>query len=115
MIKFKKRYNLSKRKNNNSFKGQRIFEILKFPVVTEKSTQLMSFNRYVFKVANDATKSEIKEAVETIFNVTVISVNTLNKIAKKKKFRGRVGFRPSYKKASVRLNSGDTIDLGLKV
>lgn len=113
MIKLKKKYNLSKDKNR--FNGQRIFEVLKFPVVTEKSTQFMSFNRYVFKVAKDATKLDIKNSVETIFNVTVISVNTLNQIPRKKKFRGRVGFSPSYKKASVRLKSGDTIDLGLKV
>lgn len=92
-----------------------MFEILRSPVVTEKSTHAMSCNQYVFKVLIDVNKLDIKRAVESIFNVSVISVNTLKQDGKKKRFRGRLGFRPSYKKAIVRLISGDSIDLGLKV
>jgi len=102
-------------KKNSSYKKQYIFEVLKFPVVTEKSTHSMSSNRYVFKVLKNATKKDIKRSIEIIFNVSVLSVNTLNQNGKKKRFRGKVGFRPSYKKASVRLAQGDSIDLGLKV
>lgn len=102
-------------KEHLALKKQYMFEVLKYPIITEKSTQSMSFNKYVFKVLKTATKSDIKKSVEVIFNVKVVSVNTLNQNGKKKRFRGRVGFRPSYKKASVRLVTGDSIDLGLKV
>jgi large subunit ribosomal protein L23 len=100
---------------NIKFRKQHVFEVLKFPVVTEKSTQAMSVNRYVFKIYKHASKLDVKNAVETIFNVEVLAVNILNQIKKKKKFRGKIGFRPSYKKASVRLAEGNSIDLGLKV
>ncbi len=96
-------------------KGQRVFEVLRTPVVTEKSIQGMADNRYVFKVATDATKPEIKIAIETVFKVKVESVNTLNQDGKKKRFRGRLGVRPSYKKASVRLAQGQTIDMGARI
>lgn len=102
-------------KKNTTHNKQYVFEVLKSPVVTEKSTQSMSCNRYVFKVLQNCTKIDIKKSIEAIFNVSVLSVNTLNQNGKKKRFRGRVGFRPSYKKASVRLVQGDSIDLGLKV
>lgn len=102
-------------KKNSKYTKQYIFEILKSPIVTEKSTQSMSCNRYVFKVLQNCTKIDIKKSIETIFNVSVLSVNTLNQNGKKKRFRGKVGFRASYKKASVRLAQGDSIDLGLKV
>ena len=100
---------------DRDLKGQRIFEVLRTPVVTEKSTQSMAENRYVFKVASDATKPEIKAAVETVFKVKVEAVNTWNQDGKQKRFRGRLGTRPSYKKASVRLAQGQTIDTGARI
>lgn len=88
-----------------------IYEIIRSPVVTEKATALSEQNQVVFKVAIDASKPQIKEAVETLFGVTVTSVNTLVQKGKTKRFRGRPGRRSDVKKAFVRLAEGQQIDL----
>ncbi len=87
------------------------FDILLKPVVTEKSTVGVENNQVTFKVAIDATKPEIKEAVEAVFGVKVNAVNTLRQQGKIKRFRGVVGKRPDYKKAIVTLAEGETIDI----
>jgi large subunit ribosomal protein L23 len=92
-----------------------IYEVLRRPYVTEKSNfQTGKLNQYVFEVAQDATKSLIKDAVETLFDVKVARVNVVNVPAK----RGRKGMsrrmlirRPGYKKAIVTLEPGETIDI----
>lgn len=92
-----------------------IYEVLRRPYITEKSNfQTGKLNQYVFEVAANATKSMIKDAVETLFDVTVVRVNVINVPAK----RGRKGMsrrvlirRPGYKKAIVTLDPGDTIDV----
>lgn len=89
----------------------RVFDILLCPVVTEKSTIGQGNNQYTFKVAVDATKSDVKTAVEKLYKVKVESVNTLNVKGKTKRFRGRLGKRDDVKKAVVRLAQGQTIDL----
>jgi large subunit ribosomal protein L23 len=81
------------------------------PVITEKSTYASEHNKVVFKVANKATKSEIKAAVEALFNVKVTGVNTLNRKGKAKRFRGIVGRQKDYKKAVVTLAEGQSIDV----
>jgi large subunit ribosomal protein L23 len=87
------------------------FDLLLKPVVTEKSTVGVENNQVTFKVAIDATKPEIKEAVEAVFGVKVNAVNTLRQQGKIKRFRGVVGKRPDYKKAIVTLAEGETIDI----
>ncbi|MHA7772386.1 50S ribosomal protein L23 [Roseibium sp. M-1] len=81
------------------------------PVITEKSTMASEENKVVFKVAGDATKPEIKAAVEALFGVKVTAVNTLVRKGKVKRFRGRLGRQSDYKKAVVTLQEGHAIDV----
>ena len=90
---------------------ERMFSILRSPVVTEKATRVGEHAQYAFKVDSDATKPEIKAAVEGLFGVNVTSVNTLVAKGKTKRFRGRPGRRPDVKKAYVTLKEGQSIDL----
>lgn len=91
---------------------ERIYTIIKAPVVSEKSTNLAQDSQtYVFKVIKDATKQEVKKAVELIFQVNVLSVTTVNCKGKVKRTRGRMGKHADSKKAYVRLAEGQTIDL----
>ncbi len=90
---------------------ERLFDILRGPVVSEKAVGIsQSGSGVVFKVAVDATKKEVKEAVESLFNVQVEMVRTLNVKGKKKVYRGRRGQRASWKKAYVRLQKGQSIE-----
>jgi large subunit ribosomal protein L23 len=90
---------------------QRLYEILRRPVITEKATLLSEHNQVAFMVAPDATKPEIKAAVEDLFKVKVKAVNTLCQKGKIKRFRGRFGKRPDTKKAMVTLEAGHSIDI----
>lgn len=89
----------------------RAYDIIRSPVVTEKSTLGSEHNQVTFRVAMDATKPEIKSAVETLFKVKVSGVNTLRQQGKVKRFRGIKGKRPDYKKAIVTLVEGQNIDV----
>jgi len=89
----------------------RAYDIIRSPVVTEKSTMGSEHNQVTFRVAMDATKPEIKSAVETLFKVKVRGVNTLRQDGKVKRFRGIKGRRPDYKKAIVTLAEGENIDV----
>ena len=81
------------------------------PIVTEKATRQMEENKYVFDVLPSATKPEIRAAIESLFDVSVTSVNTL-KLPRKKRRVGRyVGYKPQYKRAIVTLKEGDSITL----
>ncbi len=95
--------------------NERIYEVIRSPLISEKATFVSQFNHYVFKVAVDSSKPEIKEAIQSIFKVEVKSVNTLNQKGKKKRFRGKVGTRPGVKKAYIKLAEGQTIDTTLEV
>ena len=87
------------------------YDILKAPIITEQSTKLIEgFNKYTFKVAKTANKVEIKKAVEEIFKVDVISVNTVNMKPKKKRVGKYEGYTQAYKKAIVQLAEGQKID-----
>ena len=90
---------------------ERIYGLILSPVITEKSTLGSEHNQVTFKVPLDATKPEIKVAVENLFKVKVVSVNTLRQKGKVKMFRGRRGRRSDYKKAIVRLAEGQTVDV----
>ena len=88
-----------------------MISVIVAPVVTEKSTLGGENNQVTFKVAKDASKPEIKAAVEGLFEVKVDSVNTLNVNGKTKRFRGHMGRQVGYKKAVVRLAEGHSIDV----
>lgn len=85
-------------------KQERILQIIRGPHVTEKTTLLAQRKQLVFKVLNDATKEEIKEAVEQLLEVKVIAVNTVNVKGKTKRFGARMGRRQDFKKAYVSLD-----------
>ena len=89
----------------------RAYAIILSPVITEKSTRGSEHSQITFRVAPDATKPEIKAAVESLFEVKVKAVNTLRQRGKVKRFRGRLGKRPDYKKAIVSLAEGHMIDV----
>jgi large subunit ribosomal protein L23 len=89
----------------------RNYDTILAPVITEKATLLSELNKVVFRVAPDATKDQIATAVESLFNVRVIKVNTLTTKGKVKRFRGILGKRSDVKKAIVTLAEGDSIDI----
>ena len=86
-------------------------DLLIAPVISEKSYGLLDENKYTFLVPPTANKSEIKIAVEKLFNVKVISVNTLNRQGKRKRIRSGFGKRKDTKRAIVTLAAGDRIDI----
>jgi large subunit ribosomal protein L23 len=89
----------------------RHYDVIVSPVITEKATALSDQNKVVFRVSPDATKPAIKAAVERLFDVKVVSVNTLVTKGKEKIFRGRKGRRSDVKKAVVTLAEGQSIDV----
>ena len=89
----------------------RHYDVILSPVITEKATARSEFNQVVFRVRKDATKPQIKEAVERLFDVKVKSVNTLVTKGKVKLFRGNRGQRSDVKKAVVTLQEGHSIDI----
>ena len=92
-------------------KDTKYLEIIKAPVITEKSQIAKAEGKYTFKVAPNATKLEIKDAIEKIFNVKVEKVNTVNVHPKKKRVGRYAGMTNKYKKAIVTLVNGNKIDL----
>ena len=89
----------------------RHYDVIVSPVITEKATALSEHNKVVFRVRKDATKPQIKEAVERLFDVKVVSVNTLVTKGKVKIFKGTRGQRSDIKKAIVTLVEGQSIDI----
>jgi len=87
------------------------YDLIKSPVVTEKSTILGEDGKYVFHVSPVANKILVKNAIEKIFGVKVKSVNILNQVGKEKRFKGTLGRRSDKKKAIVTLEKGHNIDL----
>ena len=92
-----------------------LYNVIRRPLITEKATLLTDKNQVVFRVALDATKPEIKRAVETLFGVMVVSVNTLVQKGKTKRFKGRPGVRSDMKKAVVQLTPGQSIDFSARI
>jgi large subunit ribosomal protein L23 len=89
----------------------RHYDVVLAPHITEKSTMASEHNAVVFKVANTATKPEIKAAVEALFGVTVLGVNTIVTKGKSKRWKGKPYQRSDFKKAIVTLAEGQTIDV----
>ena len=90
---------------------QQMYDIVRGPVITEKTTIVSEHNQVIFRVPLTATKREVKAAVEGLFNVNVTAVNTIRVMGKLKRFRGRLGKRSDYKKAVVTLREGQRVDV----
>ncbi len=86
-------------------------DIIIRPIISEHSYDVMEYNVYTFEVAKDANKIEIKNAIEKIFDVNVVKVNTLNVKAKPKRLRYKMGYTRTWKKAMVTLAEGDAIEI----
>jgi large subunit ribosomal protein L23 len=91
------------------------YDIILSPVITEKSSMASEANQVVFKVRRDATKPEIKAAIEQLFKVKVVGVNTLLRKGKTKQFRGVNGKQQDIKKAIVTLAKGEKIDVTTRI
>lgn len=94
---------------------ERMYDIVRAPVITEKATLGSEHNQVTFRVPLDASKLEVAAAVEGIFGVKVVAVNTLRQKGKLKRFKGRPGQRSDVKKAYVTLAEGQTIDVSTGV
>ncbi|MEM1080292.1 MAG: 50S ribosomal protein L23, partial [Pseudomonadota bacterium] len=91
--------------------NERMYQVVRFPHVSEKTARLQAeSNQYVFEVARDASKDEIRQAIEGLFGVNVESVQVLNQKGKRKTFRFRAGVQKNWKKAYVRVAAGQTIE-----
>jgi large subunit ribosomal protein L23 len=88
-----------------------MYDVIKRPIITEKSSNLVENLQYTFEVEPKATKTEIKDAIEKIFKVKVVEIRTINVHRKAKRMQRFEGFKPAYKKAIVRLAAGQTIDV----
>ena len=97
---------------NNSVNSSRSsVQIVKYPIITDKATRLLENNQYSFVVDRYSDKIEIKEAIENLFDVKVIKINTCRLPRKKKRVGKYIGWKPQYKKAIVTLSEGDVINL----
>ena len=101
------------RKRKPTLSREAMYALIRSPIVTEKSTAVSEHNQVMFRVAPDATKPQIREAVEGLFGVKVTAVNTLVQKGKTKRFKGRPGKRSDVKKAFVTLAAGQSIDLSV--
>jgi large subunit ribosomal protein L23 len=90
---------------------EQMYDLILSPVITEKSTRASEHNQVTFRVRKEATKPQVKAAIEGLFGVKVKAVNTLNQKGKVKRFKGRLGQRSDVKKAIVTLEEGHSIDV----
>jgi large subunit ribosomal protein L23 len=88
-----------------------LYKVLQRPLITEKNSVLQAQGKYAFKVAQEANKEQIKQAVEKAFKVTVTGVNVMTVAGKRRRMRGREVMSPSWKKALVTLKPGDKIEI----
>ncbi len=95
----------------NRISADKIGNIVLEPVITEKSSELVALNQYVFKVANNATKNEVKKAVESLYNVNVAGVNMLKTAIKPRRIGRNIVTKGAFKKAMVTVKAGENIDL----
>ena len=87
------------------------YDIIYAPIITEKSAMMANENKYAFKVGSRANKTEIKQAIESIFNVKVVSITTSNSHPKKRRVGKYTGYVDKYKKAIVKLAEGNSISI----
>ena len=101
--------------NTKLISDERALSIIERPLLTEKSTNLNQFNQYSFLVSKNSNVREIKIAIEKIFKVKVIKINTSILRGKAKSFKGNVGYKKDIKNAIVTLAEGNTIDSSLDI
>ena len=95
--------------NYNYFASQ--IDVVRYPIITDKATRLLANNQYSFIVSPKYDKPTIKHAIESLFKVKVVKINTAHLPRKKKRIGQYIGWKPHYKKAIVTLSDGDTINL----
>lgn len=95
-------------------KHQAKYGILRTPHITEKATDMSAKNKYVFNIDKNANKNEVKNDIENVYKVKVVSVNIINVPAKKRRLGKTKGWRPAYKKAIVEITEGEKIELVAK-
>ena len=100
---------------NNDIFDNKFLNIIQKPLLTEKSTNLNQYNQYSFIVNRNTNSIQIKNAIEKIFKVKVVKINTSIMRGKLKKFKGKIGYKKDYKKAIVTLAEGNTIDSSLEI
>ena len=93
------------------FNPRNLMDLVRRPIITEKATLLLENNQYTFEVSPRSTKPEIKAAVESLFEVKVVGVSTINPPRKQRRVGKFLGYRPIYKRAVVTLADGDSIAL----
>ena len=86
-------------------------QIIKYPIITDKATRLLENNQYTFVVDRQSEKTAIKMAIEDLFNVKIVKINTCQLPPKKKRVGKYIGLKPQFKKAIIRLQEGDMINL----
>ena len=95
--------------------NSRLADVIRKPLITEKATNALDLNQYTFEVSKNSNSNEIKQAIEKIFKVKVLKINTSILRGKMKSFKGTYGFRNDRKKAIVTLQEGNTIDASLEI
>jgi len=93
------------------FNPRNLMDLVRRPIITEKATLLLENNQYTFEVSPRSTKPEIKAAIESLFEVKVVGVSTINPPRKQRRVGKFLGYRPIYKRAVVTLADGDSIAL----
>ncbi|WP_197985076.1 50S ribosomal protein L23 [Leptolyngbya sp. Cla-17] len=93
------------------FNPRNLMDLVRRPIITEKATLLLENNQYTFEISPKATKPEIKAAIESLFEVKVVGVSTINPPRKQRRVGKFMGYRPTYKRAVVTLAAGDSIAL----
>ena len=96
---------------NSSEFSRSYAQIVKYPIITDKATRLLENNQYSFVVDRSSDKLTIKSAIEYLFNVKVVKINTCRLPRKQKRVGKYIGWKPQYKKAIVTLSEGDVINL----
>ena len=97
--------------SNSSYSSINKTQVVKYPIITDKATRLLENNQYSFMVDRYSDKLTIKSAIEYLFNVKVVKINTCRLPRKKKRVGKYIGWKPQYKKAIVSLSEGDVINL----
>lgn len=93
------------------FNPRNLMDLVRRPIITEKATLLLENNQYTFEVSPRSTKPEIKAAIESLFEVKVVAISTINPPRKQRRVGKFLGYRPIYKRAIVTLAEGDSIAL----
>jgi large subunit ribosomal protein L23 len=90
---------------------RKLIDLVKYPIITDKATKLLELNQYTFAIDSKSNKTEVKSAIEYLFNVKVISINTSNPPTKQRRIGKFIGNKPQYKKAIITLAPGNSINL----